>query len=229
MDAHYHMSFKVDADDLIDNCYAIATTRNYEMKMKKANRLPIAATLSIQEIMNLVPREHLYMEDGYGSLRSLPSLVNVWKTHGTVLAQHCPFTQDVHPHTQITLGQDRYIPAFVGVQSFETYEESGYGDSFEDDLEFEMSTGPVAVALPVYPSYDRLIDGTFVYNPTEQEFEDCYYDEIQNHIMLATCSGRVNNLPVLRCQDSSGTAWGDEGYVTIARHLVSHFFSIHLD
>uniref|UniRef100_A0A1J3H6X2 Peptidase C1A papain C-terminal domain-containing protein n=1 Tax=Noccaea caerulescens TaxID=107243 RepID=A0A1J3H6X2_NOCCA len=206
-------------EQLINDCWAVGPVRQYEIRLKLRGLLPNHQALSIQEIINITPRRFLNMMPGRGEIHDIWEVGEILKTQGTVLEEFCPFTQNLHTNPRRAVLGDRFIPTGVEVRSRE------FVDDFYTSLVSELVGGPVAVRIPVYSSYFDLAYEDFVYNPTYGEIVNDGYSR-DGHVLLATANGQLDGLNVLHCQDSQGLNWGHGGFITVAAHLVSDFFSI---
>ncbi|CAL9229015.1 unnamed protein product [Arabidopsis halleri] len=195
-----------------DACWAIAPARHLDALFRKERLLGAREELSIQEIIDMMPRGELENR----RLKNFDALINILK-EGTVLESENPLNYGFAEESTEAATVRTYKAAKVTLHKSEDYADKDYDDMLEENIRIS----PIAARLVLVNDDYEAIEGKSIYLPDPLAPEDA------GHLLLLTGFGvDANGIEFWEAQDSYGRKHGDGGFIRIARNenLISDFF-----
>ncbi|CAE6085925.1 unnamed protein product [Arabidopsis arenosa] len=200
-----------------DACWAIAPARHLDALFRKHRLLGAREELSIQEIIDRMPRGALENR----RLTNYDALINILK-EGTVLESENPLNYGFAEESTEAANVRMYKALEVNLYKSEECDDGDY----DKLLEKSIRNSPIAARLVLVNDDYEAIKGKSIYLPDPLAPEDA------GHLLLLTGFGvDANGIEFWEAQDSYGRKHGDGGYIRIARkqNLISDFFVMEIE
>ncbi|KFK37782.1 hypothetical protein AALP_AA3G028600 [Arabis alpina] len=191
-------------------CWSIPPTRQLEALLRLYHpRFPQDGTLSVQELINLVP---VVRPRDCGAISDLETATTYLLSPGLVFESLCRLTFVLNQRRQYRYPPQRWRATYTRVYDID-HDADGRGDMVEEMILQEFAVGPVSVAICALSSYFAW-DGQGVFVPNH----DDDMDRGDFHVVLVTGSGvNANGIPFLEIQESYGESCGvDDGFFRLA-------------